>query len=272
MFKWEILFWNSIREVCLQINWLHNIAPQNSKKRTCMENIIHFPLWVLEHKSIQNQFNPYIAGLVSLFIHCRWTRAPCRRFVRARGEPGNEARIVFTVHSLWMDTHRVLPEDVEGTICLPGTLPSCCSCEFFEVEEVPPLSAKQLLTNSQKRLKLSPQGFMVKQWGGRQPQSLHLSLSTGCTQLMCTWWVIVLLQLPKKHLEPLRVNPASWSLSLSSLMTWSHALLISDVSSSGSKWLDLLFFLDPAKDTSEISSLGLHVIREDNAVVTTLTV
>ena len=48
-------------------------------------------------------------------------------------------------------------------------------------------------------------------------------------------------------------------------------LLISDESSAGSKWLDLLFFLEPAEDTSEISNVS-HVIREDNAVVTTLTV
>ena len=47
-------------------------------------------------------------------------------------------------------------------------------------------------------------------------------------------------------------------------------LLISDVSSAGSKWLDLLFFLEPAEDMSEISNVS-HVIREDNAVVMTLT-
>ena len=69
----------------------------------------------------------------------------------------------------------MLPGDVEGTICLPGALPSCCSCEFLEVEEVPPLSAEQLLTNSQKRLKWGPKGFMVKQWGG-QATSVSASL------------------------------------------------------------------------------------------------
>ena len=41
------------------------------------------------------------------------------------------------------------------------------------------------------------------------------------------------------------------------------------MSSAGSKGLDLLF-LEPAEDTSEISNVP-HVIREDNAVVTTLT-
>ena len=33
--------------------------------------------------------------------------------------------------------------------------------------------------------------------------------------------------------------------------------------------LQVLLFLEPAEDTSEISSLGLHVIRKDGAVVTT---
>ena len=180
----KILFWDSIRGMCLQINWLHNIASSNSKKRTCMGNITHFPPLsprIQEYtKSVQSLSLDYVARLVSLFIHCGWTGTVCCLGM-SRGQ------FAYQVHTNW---------------CVPGEWLYFCQ---------------------------------------RNPWNLE---------------------------------PASWSLSLSSLMTWSHTLLISDVSSAGFKWLDLLFFLGPAEDTSEISNMRmrLHVIREDNAVVTTLTV
>ena len=47
-------------------------------------------------------------------------------------------------------------------------------------------SAPVCWTTSQKRLKWGPQGFMVKQWRGRQPQSLRLSVTRGRTQSQAT--------------------------------------------------------------------------------------
>ena len=112
---------------------------------------------------------------------------------------------------------------------------------------------------------------MVKQWGGQatsvsaslcqhRVHTIDVYLVSDCTSAKETFGTS---KSKSSLLEPVIVFSDDME---------SHIICSSQtMSSADSKGLDLLFFLEPAEDMSEINNVS-HVIREDNAVVTALTV